>query len=198
MAKLGERTLWIDCDVMQADGGTRTAAVTGAYVALALALRKGFSQGGRTGRYAPSRGDQRRHRATGFRCSISRTTRTVAPHVDMNVFMTDAGEFVEVQGTAEAHPFDRNDLDAMLDLAETGIRELFEVQKAAIAAESRSCRLTRRSPRSWRTLAEFRITDRAMKRGAEDVERRSLRASRRRRSATRYSSAVRHYFGLRT
>lgn len=134
MAKLGERTIWIDCDVIQADGGTRTAAVTGAYVALALALRKGFDPG-----------DAKKWP---LNAAIAATSVGIVhglplmdlaydedstAHVDMNVFMTDAGRFVEIQGTAEAQPFDRKELDTMLALAEKGIRELFELQKAALA-----------------------------------------------------------------
>jgi ribonuclease PH len=135
MVKLGERTVWIDCDVLQADGGTRTAAVTGAYVALALALRKLFDPD-----------DAARWPVTAAVAATSVGIVTGLPmldlaydedsqaHVDMNVFMTDAGRFVEVQGTAEAAPFDRHDLDAMLELAEGGIRRLFELQRAVLAA----------------------------------------------------------------
>jgi ribonuclease PH len=134
MAKLGERTIWIDCDVIQADGGTRTAAVTGAYVALALALRKDF--------------DPADAKKWPLNAAIASTSVGIVhglplldlaydedstAHVDMNVFMTDAGRFVEIQGTAEAQPFDRKELDTMLALAEKGIRELFELQKAALA-----------------------------------------------------------------
>jgi len=133
MAKLGERTVWIDCDVIQADGGTRTAAVTGAYVALALALRKGFD---------PL--DAARWPLSGAIASTSVGIVGGLPmldlaydedskaHVDMNVFMTDAGRYVELQGTAEAAPFDRRELDLMLALAEKGIRDLFDLQASAL------------------------------------------------------------------
>jgi ribonuclease PH len=135
MTRLGERTLWIDCDVLQADGGTRTAAVTGAYVALATALRRLYDPADRarwplTGRVA----------ATSVGIVNGRMLLDLAydedsqAHVDMNVFMTDAGRFVELQGTAEAAPFDRRDLDTMLALAESGIRRLFDTQDAAISA----------------------------------------------------------------
>lgn len=133
MAKLGERTLWIDCDVLQADGGTRTAAVTGAYVALAMALRKMYDPGDR-GRW-PLSG---MIAATSVGIVNGRVLLDLAydedsqAHVDMNVFMTDAGRFVELQGTAEATPFDRGELDAMLALAESGIRRLFDAQGAAL------------------------------------------------------------------
>ncbi|MGB8907933.1 MAG: ribonuclease PH [Candidatus Cybelea sp.] len=133
MAKLGERTIWLDCDVIQADGGTRTAAVTGAYVALALALRT---------RFDPA--DRARWPLTAMVAAISVGIVAGQPLldlaydedsralVDMNVFMTDAARFVEVQGTAEAAPFDRRDLDTLLGLAEEGIRRLFELQGAAL------------------------------------------------------------------
>ena len=121
MAKLGERTIWLDCDVIQADGGTRTAAVTGAYVALALALRT---------RFDPA--DRAHWPLSAMVGAISVGIVAGQPLldlaydedsralVDMNVFMTDAGRFVEVQGTAEAAPFDRRDLDTLLGLAEGG------------------------------------------------------------------------------
>jgi ribonuclease PH len=137
MAKLGEKTLWLDCDVLQADGGTRTAAVTGAYVALALALRKMFDPADRArwpliGMVA----------ATSVGIVHGQAMLDLAydedsqAHVDMNVFMTDSGRFVELQGTAEAAPFDRRDLDTLLALAETGIRRLFEFQSAALSNAS--------------------------------------------------------------
>lgn len=129
-AKLGERTVWIDCDVLQADGGTRTASVTGAYVALALALRsvKGLAASPLTGMVA----------ATSVGIVNGEPLLDLAydedstAHTDMNVFMTDKGSFVELQGTAEAKPFDRAELDRMLGLAEAGIRRLFAVQRAAL------------------------------------------------------------------
>ncbi|MGA8535267.1 MAG: ribonuclease PH [Candidatus Tumulicola sp.] len=132
-AKLGERTLWIDCDVLQADGGTRTAAVTGAYVALALALGSLFDAADRA-RWplsgavaATSVGIVDGHPILDL--AYDEDSRA---HVDMNVFMTDAGRFVELQGTAEAAPFDRRDLDALLELAATGIGHLFEAQRSVL------------------------------------------------------------------
>lgn len=130
---LGERTVWIDCDVIQADGGTRTAAVTGAYVALELALRTRFDPAVRA-RWPL----QAMVAATSVGIVAGRTLLDLAYDedsqalVDMNVFMTDAGRFVELQGTAEAAPFDRRELEALLALAEDGIRRLFEVQRAAL------------------------------------------------------------------
>ena len=129
---LGEKSILVDCDVLQADGGTRTAAITGAYVALALALRRDFTPN--TPKWplmkqiaAVSVGyvDGMAH----LDLAYSEDSRA---EVDMNVAMTDAGEFVEVQGTAEQRPFDRPQLDAMLALAERGIAELFDVQRAAL------------------------------------------------------------------
>jgi ribonuclease PH len=134
-AKLGERTVWVDCDVIQADGGTRTAAVTGACVALALALRV---------RFDPA--DRARWPLTAMVAATSVGIVARQPLldlaydedsqalVDMNVFMTDAGRFVELQGTAEAAPFDRRDLTTLLALAESGIERLFALQQAALDA----------------------------------------------------------------
>jgi ribonuclease PH len=131
--KLGERTVWVDCDVLQADGGTRTAAVTGAYVALALALSTVFktTEGSRW----PLSGMMA---ATSVGIVHGQPLLDLAydedsqAHTDMNVFMTDAGKFVELQGTAEAEPFDRAELDRLLNLAETGIRQLFDFQADAL------------------------------------------------------------------
>jgi ribonuclease PH len=125
-AKLGERTIWLDCDVIQADGGTRTAAVE-------LALRTRFDPAVRA-RWPL----QAMVAATSVGIVGGRTLLDLAydedsqAMVDMNVFMTDAGRFVELQGTAEAAPFDRRELEALLALAEDGIRRLFEVQRAAL------------------------------------------------------------------
>ncbi|HEV3152833.1 MAG TPA: ribonuclease PH [Candidatus Baltobacteraceae bacterium] len=133
MAKLGERTVWLDCDVLQADGGTRTAAVTGAWVALALALSTAFDNKDRSkwpliGQIA----------ATSVGIVGGRPLLDLAydedsrAEVDMNVFMTDAGRFTELQGTAEATPFSRSELDTLLGLAERGIAELLTIQRSAL------------------------------------------------------------------
>src|SRR5580700_1546309 len=132
-AKLGERTVWLDCDVIQADGGTRTAAVTGAWVALALALRTRFDPADRA-RWPLS--------AMVAATSVGIVGGTALLDlaydedsqalVDMNVFMTDTGLFVELQGTAEAAPFDRRALETLLALADRGIRRLFALQSAAL------------------------------------------------------------------
>lgn len=132
-AKLGERCIWIDCDALQADGGTRTAAVTGAYVALALALRRIFNPAQRAAWpldaavAATSIGIV--DGSTMLDLSYEEDSRA---HVDMNVFATDAGRYVELQGTAEATPFDHADLDRMLALAQIGLDSLFAAQRSAL------------------------------------------------------------------
>jgi len=133
MKALGERTIWIDCDVLQADGGTRTASITGSFVALCLALMKLQAEG------------------VIDRIPINDCVAAISvgivdgetvldleyiedsqADVDMNVVMTGKGEFVEVQGTAEGKPFSRTKLDQMLQMAEKGIRELFVLQSNII------------------------------------------------------------------
>jgi len=136
--KVGERTITLDCDVLQADGGTRTASITGAYVALYQAflglVRKGALH------HVP------------LSSSIAATSvglvgdevlldlcydEDFKANVDCNVVMTEQGEFVEVQSTGEEHPFSRAALDQMLGLAEAGIQQLTVIQKEAIATLSR-------------------------------------------------------------
>ena len=129
---LGERSIVVDCDVLQADGGTRTAAITGAYVALALALRRDFSPG--TPKWPLT--NQIAAVSVGYVDGAAHLdlqyTEDSRAEVDMNVAMTDAGSFVEVQGTAEARAFDRAQLDTMLGLAESGIASLFVEQRRAL------------------------------------------------------------------
>lgn len=135
MTSLGENTIMIDCDVLQADGGTRTAAITGAYVAVADAIEWARS----AGLIAPS--------AVVLRDSIAAVSvgivdgipvldlhydDDVRAETDMNVVMTGSGKFVEVQGTAERDPFDRNLLNALLDLAADGCSTLTTLQKQAL------------------------------------------------------------------
>lgn len=130
---LGERTVTLDCDVIQADGGTRTAAITGAYIALSLAMQKLLSEG---------------------RLSISPVIHQVASvsvgivngqavldldyaedsqaQTDMNVVMVEDGRFIEVQGTAESEPYSQAELMTMLNLADQGIRQLFIAQQKAL------------------------------------------------------------------
>lgn len=131
---LGERTLWIDCDVLQADGGTRTAAITGAYVALTDALNKLKEEGLtfpapviKQAIAAVSVGLV--HGTPVLDLCYEEDSRAA---VDMNVVMTSGGEFVEVQGTAEGRPFSRERLNELLSLAERGIRELLEIQQTLL------------------------------------------------------------------
>lgn len=134
---LGENTIVLDCDVLQADGGTRTAAITGAYVALADAVAWGVEQG----HIKPRAG---KPVLTDSVAAISvgivdgkpvldlPYVEDVAAETDMNVVVTGAGDFVEVQGTAEGAPFDRAELDALLDLAVSGTAQLREIQAEAL------------------------------------------------------------------
>lgn len=131
---LGERTLLIDCDVIQADGGTRTASITGAFVALGLALDK-LRRDGLLER--PVLSDYLAAVSVGI---VGGTPlldlnyeEDVAAEVDMNVVMTGQGRFVEVQGTAEKTPFTRSRLDHLLDLGWSGIRSLVEVQRTVLS-----------------------------------------------------------------
>jgi ribonuclease PH len=130
---LGERTLWVDCDVIQADGGTRTASITGAFVALVEALRKLKKQGS-VGELplldfvaATSVGKV----AGEVRLDLGYEEDSRA-EVDMNVVKTGRGRFVEVQGTAEGRPFDEDELKALLALADKGVRELIAIQRKAL------------------------------------------------------------------
>jgi ribonuclease PH len=129
--KMGERTVWVDCDVIQADGGTRTAAITGSFVALADALGKipGLDPGKvlRDCVAAVSVGI-----VSGQAVLDLNYVEDSTAEVDMNVVMTGSGEFVEVQGTAEQVPFGRARLDALLGLAESGIRRLVTLQRRAL------------------------------------------------------------------
>ena len=132
---LGPRTITVDCDVLQADGGTRTASITGAYVALQLAMKKLTAAG-----TVPAAAVQSAVAAVSVGivkgvpmldlCNEEDST----AEVDFNVVMTGADEFVEVQGTAEHKPFSRSGMDELMDLAKLGIGQLFELQKAALAA----------------------------------------------------------------
>jgi ribonuclease PH len=133
LPELGERTIWIDCDVIQADGGTRTASITGAFVALVLAMAsmrdKGALQHLPITDYvaATSVGV-----VDGARLLDLAYEEDSKAEVDMNVVMTGAGKYIEVQGTAEALPFGRDALMEMLDLGQRGIGNLIELQKKAV------------------------------------------------------------------
>jgi len=135
LAQLGEKTVWIDCDVIQADGGTRTASITGAYVALVDASRRWMKQG--TIRKDPIK-DSVAAVSVGIidgKVLLDLTYEEDSrAEVDMNFVMTGSGKFVEVQGTAESAPFTKSRLDRMAETAEHGIRELLKVQKKVLAA----------------------------------------------------------------
>ncbi len=126
---LGERSIVVDCDVLQADGGTRTASITGAYVALHQALDKlGLKRSPLFGQIAAiSVGIVDGQAVLDLDYDEDSSAET-----DMNVVMNEAGGFIEVQGTAEGHAYRRDELDAMLDLAEGGIRKLHEIQNQAL------------------------------------------------------------------
>jgi ribonuclease PH len=130
LSRMGERTVWIDCDVIQADGGTRTASITGSFIALYDALSKLRKQGTLSAvpvkEYvaATSVGI-----VNGTACVDLAYDEDSRAEVDMNVVMTSGGEFIEVQGTSEKKPFNRGRLDTLLDLAGKGIGELIALQK---------------------------------------------------------------------
>jgi ribonuclease PH len=130
---LGERSIMIDCDVLQADGGTRTASITGAFVALSIAINKlKLKRNPLFGQVAAiSVGIVNGEPVLDLDYLEDSTAET-----DMNVVMNEAGGFIEVQGTAEGHAFRREELDSMLNLAADGIRELHVMQQEAIAASS--------------------------------------------------------------
>ena len=168
-AKLGERTIWLDCDVLQADGGTRTAAVTGAYVALELALRTRFDPSDRA--------------KWPLQAMVAATSVGIVGGVplldlaydedsqalvDMNVFMTDAGRYVELQGTAEARPFDRRELDALLALAEV---ESGNSSTCSARPWTRTFMPVDEALRRLVTqVGAFHITDRAMRDAQRSIE----------------------------
>ena len=133
---LGERTVTLDCDVLQADGGTRTAAITGAYVALAeacerLAARRAIGASPLHGQVAAV--------SVGIVGGVAVLDLDYAEdsqaETDMNVVMNNGGAFIEIQGTAEGHAFRRHELDALLNLAATGIGELLALQSQALGAQ---------------------------------------------------------------
>jgi ribonuclease PH len=139
MKALGENTIVIDCDVLQADGGTRTAAITGAYIALHDAIEWGRAQGF-IGKNSVALVDSIAAISVGI---IDGTpmldlqyTEDVRAETDMNVVATGRGLFVEVQGTAEGAPFDKSELDALLTLATEGTARLTEIQAATLAVPS--------------------------------------------------------------
>ena len=130
---LGEKTVWIDCDVIQADGGTRTASITGAFVALAIALEEMVRRGGIE---KPPFLDYVAAVSVGIVDGESFLDLNYGEdsnaQVDMNVVMTGHGDFVEVQGTAEGVPFSRRELNQLVDFAEAGIERLVKIQKEVL------------------------------------------------------------------
>jgi ribonuclease PH len=134
-SKLGERQIIVDCDVLIADGGTRTASITGAYVALALACKKILSKG--VIKNSPIVSE-----VAAVSVGIIQQTALLdlcydedsEADVDMNVVCTGAGKFIEIQGTAEREPFSREQMDQLVLLAEQGIGKLFEIQRSILAA----------------------------------------------------------------
>jgi ribonuclease PH len=137
LRSLGERTFWIDCDVIQADGGTRTASITGAYVALKEAVRKSIEKGVLV--------------TDPIRDSVAAVSIGIVEgkilldlcyeedskaDVDMNFVMTGSGKFIEVQGTAESSPFTKKQMERMAEIAQQGIKELLRAQKKVIASSA--------------------------------------------------------------
>jgi ribonuclease PH len=137
LANLGERTVWIDCDVIQADGGTRTASITGAYVSLCEAIRSWQKRGVMA---------QEPIKDSVAAVSIGIVDGKILldlcydedskADVDMNFVMTGSGKFVEIQGTAESAPFTKKQMDKMSEIAQQGIKELLKAQKQALAFTS--------------------------------------------------------------
>lgn len=135
LTQLGENTIQVDCDVLQADGGTRTAAITGAYVAVVDAVAAGKDLG-----WIPRSATVLRDSVAAISVGIVDGTPVLdlpyeedsKAQTDMNVVMTGSGAFVEVQGTAEGAPFDRTELAALLDLAQIGCTELSHIQKETL------------------------------------------------------------------
>jgi ribonuclease PH len=135
LAALGERTVTLDCDVIQADGGTRTASISGAYVAMVMAMQR-----------LKAAKALKRNPVHGHIAAVSVGIWRGEPvldldyaedceaETDMNVVMNEAGRFVEVQGTAEGHAFTRDEFQALIELAELGVREIVAAQNAALAA----------------------------------------------------------------
>jgi ribonuclease PH len=135
LTAMGERTIWVDCDVIQADGGTRTASITGGFVALALALKR-----------MKERDQLLKKPLTGLVAATSVGMLEATPcldlsyeedsraEVDMNVVRTSAGKYIEVQGTAEKTPFSQEELNQMLQLANEGIDRLFERQRSLLSS----------------------------------------------------------------
>lgn len=138
LEKLGERSITVDCDVIQADGGTRTASITGGFIALAIAVNKLIAAGKLPENPIISNVAAISVGIVGDKPMLDlKYTEDAAAQVDMNVIMNGEGEYVEVQGTGEEATYTRAQLNDMLDLAEEGIKELVEMQNAAIEEGSK-------------------------------------------------------------
>lgn len=138
LEKLGERSITVDCDVIQADGGTRTASITGGFIALAIAVNKLIAEGKLPENPIISNVAAISVGIVGDKAMLDlKYTEDAAAQVDMNVIMNGEGEYVEVQGTGEEATYTRAQLNDMLDLAEEGIKELVEMQNAAIEEGSK-------------------------------------------------------------
>ena len=137
LTMLGERTIWVDCDVIQADGGTRTAAITGAFICMADALRDALESG--IIARAPIR-DFLAAVSVGIINGEPRLdlcyAEDAAAEVDMNIVMTGSEKFVEIQGTAEGQPFSKRNYEALVALAEGGIKELISIQKEILGKDN--------------------------------------------------------------
>jgi ribonuclease PH len=133
LTDLGERTIWIDCDVIQADGGTRTASITGGFVALALALKRmkelALIRDVPLTDYVAATSVGIVDGAALLDLAYDEDSRA---EVDMNFVKTGQGKFIELQGTAEGQPFDRRALDALMELADAGIKQLIEMQRSIV------------------------------------------------------------------
>ena len=137
MKALGEKTIWIDCDVLQADGGTRTTSITGSFVALVDAVNKLHQK-------KPFNVYPIRHFVSAVSVGIVGEEKILdlcyeedhVAKVDMNVVMTEEGEFIEIQGTGEIGPFSRKELDELLNLAEKGAKQMIQAQKNALKTDS--------------------------------------------------------------
>lgn len=134
LSKLGSRTIWIDCDVLQADGGTRTAAISGSFVALSIAIRRLIAEGKLSE-------NPMSHAVAAVSVGIVHNqplldlcyVEDAAAEVDMNLVMNSIGEFIELQGSGEESTFSEDQLAKLLTLGKTGIRELLAAQQAALA-----------------------------------------------------------------
>jgi len=133
---LGEKTIWIDCDVIQADGGTRTSSITGAFVALVDAVNKMH-------KHTPFTVYPIRNFVSAVSVGIVNDVKVLDlcyvedsnAKVDMNIVMTDSGEFIEIQGTGEESPFSRKDLDELIALGEKGIKQMIQLQKDSLKTD---------------------------------------------------------------